>query len=799
MGATVGRGGRHATAAVVYLALAIGLWSGVWFRHPTGNATCGCGDTSMLTWAMSWPAYALTHGQSLLFSTRIPYPYGMNLLANTSVLALGVPLAPVTLLFGPVAALNVAATLAPVVSALAARAVALRWTTWPPAALVAGLAYGFSPYVLEGLTLEHIDWVTLVIPPLVLLCLDEILVTQRRRAWLAGASLGALAAVQFFLSPEVLVMAALAAGLGTAVLVIGALVVDRASVGRHWRHAAVGLATAALTAGALLAYPVWYALAGPRHLPGKVWPNQQLFGNSWQSVLLPAGPHDRGPNPILEAYGSFGPHPLLRGYLGIALACVLVAGLVRFRTEIRLWFLVSLLVMFEVLALGASAGPWRLFENLPVVENVVPGRLPAVADLFAALALGLVVDRARGAAVARRSRDARRRWVGAAVGLGLAVVALAPVAWYDGRPLTVRPVEVPTWFATAATRLPPSAVVLTYPYPSSGLQAPMTWQALDGLRFALVGGGGVTLTPSSRPTADQRDDEAAAADLASLSYGWLPTPPATARELDRLRRALSDWGVTTVVVPSEDGTPSALRARSVPEAVATFTAVLGTGPVRQDDAWVWSVRPDRSGPLRVPADAPARCGSSPAAATDPGLAARCVQASATGRVAASGPARDMTTSPRAVTVPGRTPPEGTTTRPAESSEPTGPTDRSAAWLAGRRRAHLVVLVAAYALSRIVAAAIGVRYDDSVLSGTRLTDMWQLLDVRILRGDLVEGVWHLNMQPPLLNLEAGLLLKLPGGRGGPPRWPSPWCSESSWCSPPTCCSSSWTCRPGSPWR
>ncbi len=288
-----------------------------------------------------------------------------------------------------------AATLAPVVSALAARAVALRWTTWPPAALVAGLAYGFSPYVLEGLTLEHIDWVTLAIPPLVLLCLDEILVTQRRRAWVAGASLGALGAVQFFLSPEVLVMVALAAGIGTAVLVLGALVVDRGTVGRRWRHAAVGMATAAVTAGALLAYPVWYALAGPRHLPGKVWPDQQLFGNSWQSVLLPAGPHDRGPNSILEAYGSFGPHPLLRGYLGIALACVLVAGLVRFRTEIRLWFLVSLLVIFEALALGASAGPWRLFENVPVVENVVPGRLPAVADLFAALALGLVVDRAR--------------------------------------------------------------------------------------------------------------------------------------------------------------------------------------------------------------------------------------------------------------------------------------------------------------------------------------------------------------------------------------------------------------------
>ncbi len=94
--------------------------------------------------------------------------------------------------------------------------------------------------------------------------------------------------------------------------------------------------------------------------------------------------------------------------------------------------------------------------------------------------------------------------------------------------------------------------------------------------------------------------------------------------------------MTTVVVPSEDGTPPALRARSVPEAVATFTAVLGAAPIRQDDAWVWSVGAAAAGPLRVPADATARCGSSPAAAADPGLAARCVQASAAGGVATSG-------------------------------------------------------------------------------------------------------------------------------------------------------------------
>jgi len=75
---------------------------------------------------------------------------------------------------------------------------------------------------------------------------------------------------------------------------------------------------------------------------------------------------------------------------------------------------------------------------------------------------------------------------------------------------------------------------------------------------------------------------------------------------------------------------------------------------------------------------------------------------------------------------------------------------------------VVLLVVAYGASRVAGAIAGVRYDDSVIKGTPLTDMWQLLDVRLLRDHLATSVWHLNMQPPLFNLYAGFLLKLPTG-------------------------------------
>ena len=72
------------------------------------------------------------------------------------------------------------------------------------------------------------------------------------------------------------------------------------------------------------------------------------------------------------------------------------------------------------------------------------------------------------------------------------------------------------------------------------------------------------------------------------------------------------------------------------------------------------------------------------------------------------------------------------------------------------------LTGAFAVSRLIAVAAGVRFDSNALDGTRNTDMWQLLDVRLLKYHLIESVWHLNSQPPLFNLYCGLVLKLPAG-------------------------------------
>ena len=105
--------------AGAYLVLSIMVWWNVWSSHPTSITTCGCGDSSLFTWFLSWPAYAISHGLNPLYSTAMFHPTGVNLLANTGEVGIGVVLAPVTWIFGPVATLNVALTLSPTLSALA--------------------------------------------------------------------------------------------------------------------------------------------------------------------------------------------------------------------------------------------------------------------------------------------------------------------------------------------------------------------------------------------------------------------------------------------------------------------------------------------------------------------------------------------------------------------------------------------------------------------------------------------------------------------------------------------------------
>jgi hypothetical protein len=585
-------------AFAFYLLVSIVLWWHVWSSHPTTVTTCGCGDSALFLWFLEWPAYALAHGHNPFFSTALFHPGGINLLANTSVLAIGIPLAPITWLFGPVATLNVALTLGPALSALTMFWLLRRWVRWTPAALAGGLVFGFSPFVVLNLAGAHLMAGVLLFLPLMVACLDELLVRQERSPLRVGAVLGLLLTAQFFLGTELLTIVVLCMAVGVGLLVAYAAICCRGELAKRGAHAWRGLAAAGGVALALLAYPVWFTLDGPAHLSGLVWP---AIHPGSGGIGLPNLWHLSFANAESMKFfsGYQGPPLPPPEYLGLGMIIVLVAGVVAWRRDRRLWFFGALGVITLLASLGVKSywTPWRLLTHVPLVQNVIPSRLVAISSLCVAIMLAIVIDRAHrsvrswakglGSTAIQHRQVLTGRLAGAVAGftaLVLVAVALVPIgsALASNTPLTTRAVTLPGWFSDIAPHLPPGQVLLTYPPPGIG-SSTLAWQAVDSLHFAMAMGVGPEsiLQRAGKERAGQSVINAAA-------FSFDGPPKATAANIDAVRQALTGWGVTTVAVADPKTlVPPFGQFDNTAWTIALFTIVLHRLPQFSGDTWVW--------------------------------------------------------------------------------------------------------------------------------------------------------------------------------------------------------------------
>jgi hypothetical protein len=581
------RGARRPSALVLHLALvggllavSVALWWRVWLAGDPGSTiTCQCGDPAQYLWFVAWVPWSLGHLHDPFLSQAIYAGQGGSNTLEISDLLPPLVVSPVTVLFGPIAAFNVLVTLVPVVNGWSLFLLARKVTSFVPGQLIAALLYGFSPFVIHDLPYGHFNVDLVYFPPLALWCVYDLLVAHRHRPVKVGLLLGGLCVAQFFTGTELLATSAVMAALGALI----ALAVAPRLVLANLRPAAVGLGVGVVSAGAVLAYPLWVVLAGPRHVVGQPWPATAFYGFS-PSAVVESG--SLGLAPTIGGYYGTGVPP---AFLGLALVVLLAIAAPLWGRRRLAWCAAAAGVLGWAFALGAddgetaSWGPWRIFDRLPIVGDILPGRFALVADLAAALLLALTLDvlwarRDRLAALLRRSASRRGGWLAGAFGCAVAVLALVPVAGVE-RPFAVHHDPVPPWISLVGPTLPAGDVVLVMPDASSAATQAMAWQADDDFRFAMVGG------EAQVPGADGHDSihvdppTGPQALITALSWGLGPEPPVSPADVASVRDALRSWGVQVVVVTKQ--------TRDIPYAVGVLTEVLGRAPQYVDDAWVW--------------------------------------------------------------------------------------------------------------------------------------------------------------------------------------------------------------------
>jgi hypothetical protein len=586
------RRGRRALGALPFLAVAVLLLLPGW-RH-VGSVLPGmAGDNESFLWGLGFVPWALAHGHDPFVSTYLHAPQGINLAWNAWMMPVALLLWPVTALAGPIASYTLLMTGCFAASGWTAWRAARRFVATPWIALAVGLVYETSPYMV-GHGLDHPMLVLTVLPPLVLLLGFDLFTgarSWRRTALWLGIALG----VQVWLDEEVLADTALAA-LAAAV----ALGVAHRRRLRCWLGPLARVLALAGVLGLLIAGPyLLVQFLGPDRIAGRLRPG-------WIPAIDVANLVVPGPGTLLgsgsvgqvlyldrwEATGYLGLLPVLavlalragphrRTYAALGAAAILIAGLT-FGPHVRL-DTIPLHFPLDLLA------PWRLVSHVPLLADLLPGRLTIDMFLLVALLAGVGLERVwRGA---RAATGRSRRWglLGAAVATAAAGALALPQT-----PLPGLRVPVPAFFAAGARALAPGCLAAVFPVPfDAGNAEAMVWQTAAHFRFRLLDGYALgpplpgmadTFSPDPYPIVEELlalagtpEDRQAVSGRLSLALP-LPTPSAAA-----VRADLVSLHVCAVVVAYPD------RERPM---ISGLTGVLHGRPRLTGQVALWPIGPD---------------------------------------------------------------------------------------------------------------------------------------------------------------------------------------------------------------
>jgi hypothetical protein len=416
-----------AWAFAAYLSGGLWLTLHLWVQIRSRVLSSFPPDQYLFEFWLDHAARVFTHGENPLFTHQLNYPVGVNVMANTAMFGMTIPLVPVTLLFGPKVSFALIVTLAPALTALgwyllfSRRVVRSRW-----AAAVAGAVCGFAP----GLVAQDNVHPNLAMQLPVPLMVWQLLRLRDRGVppWRPGLLLGLLVTYQFFINEEILLVTAIGCGL----FILAWAAYHRAEARQLVGRLVASLAAAAAVALALLAYPMWYQFFGPQHYRG-FGTFASLFGADLASFTafpthsLASGPDSvRIANNVVEETTFFG-WPLV-------IMTVVWAAMLWRRTEVRAALVPA--VVFGLGSLGSHLhfagrarhipGPWAPLSHVPLLDSMIPSRLAIAVVPVLGLLVALVLDNVSRAPGDLAGRDLR---LIVYAGVALALVPVIPTTF----------------------------------------------------------------------------------------------------------------------------------------------------------------------------------------------------------------------------------------------------------------------------------------------------------------------------------------------------------------------------------
>jgi hypothetical protein len=590
----------HWLATLGYALMALGVTGRLW-AHPTGVMLReNRQDQIQFEWILSNAVRTLRHLSDPFFTYLVNAPFGVNLMANTSVWGLALPLAPVTALFGAPVSFRIMLTGAFLGTALAWYHLLSRHVVRSRvAAFVGGAFCAFAPGMLAQATGHPNVVAQFLLPFIVLVVLG---MRQPGNPVRTGLLLAGLVTYQIFVNEEVLFLTALALG----VFVLVYLAQRRELVRPLLRRSLLSLAVTTGVVSVVVAYPLYRQFFGRqsyRGLPAAVldyttdlasyvgYGQQSLAGTKAGAEYLAQGVSEQN-----TFYGW-----------GLTVLLIIVVAWLWRRPAVRALAVTG--VVFTLLSLGRYvvvngekteiSGPWQLLADLPLFDTVVPTRLslvliPIVGVLLAYFVEWLMIDGgpSLGFVPAGGWRDVRG-WLGRDVidamrrfwtplrvlGVGALIVALLPIA---PTPLTVSARHpAPRFFSTGAWRdhVPEGGTVGLLPFGWESNLDMMQWQTEQGLHFKVLNVYFLTPDPA-------RDDKQAVfaggayyvRDL--LADGRDGPLVLTDEQRSYCLEQLRAWRTDVLVLPEDASGAGIIRDRA--------EQLLGPGQ-HVEDTWVWPV------------------------------------------------------------------------------------------------------------------------------------------------------------------------------------------------------------------